>query len=390
MKRCLVVVVAVLGVGCVPPSTPRDKEQPAQPQAPDLPAKPGPRPPGPPPSLTTVQPTAAAFSPDGKWVLVGYQWEEGEPPLREVKSVSLWEVATGKELWHAPGHLQKVSFVAFLPDGERAVSADLDGVMRIWDIAAGKPIRMINLKGGVTSGALSPDGKRILFGVGDGTLQLWDIASSEVVRTFQGKQLASIISMAFSPDGAYALSGCNSAVQDKRSVVLWRVVDGKEVRRPDPQTAGWMWGGAFSPDSRYAVTPRWSAEQDAMRLVIWDVQTGREVRELEGEGWEPIAFTPDGKHILATSAAVIGSRDKPCFFRKWDAATGKELWSARAAMPRGAQVLAFSADRRLAFTAGGQDTVHEKMCLNLWDATEGKHLCTLAGTFVPEGQAPKQ
>jgi WD40 repeat protein len=387
MKRYLFVVLAVLVVGCVPPSTPRDQERPSQPQTPNLPARSNT--PRPPPGPSMIEPTAAAFSPDGKWVLVGYHWDEGEPPLRQVKSVSLWDVATGKELWHAPGHLRGVNFVTFLPDGERAVSIDNDGILRTWEVAAGNPIRRIDLRhGGAASAVLCPDGKHLLFGYG-GKLELWSLERTEVVRTLQGEP-AGTLSVAVSPDGAWALSGDQPRAQGTSSRVLWRLADGKQVHRSEPLKGGWMWGGAFSPDSRYAVTPRLTAEQEVIRLVIWDVQTGREVRELEGEGWGPIAFTPDGKHILATSAAGMGSRDKPCFFRKWDAETGKEVWSARAAMPRGAQVLAFSADSRLAFTAGGRDTVHEKMCLNLWDAAKGKHLRTLAGPFVPEGQEPKQ
>ena len=39
------------------------------------------------------------------------------------------------------GHQKPVYAVAFAPDGKTFVSADLGGVLRVWDRATGKPIR---------------------------------------------------------------------------------------------------------------------------------------------------------------------------------------------------------------------------------------------------------
>ena len=58
----------------------------------------------------------------------------------------------------------------------------------------------------VWSVAFSPDGRYALSGSNDKTLKLWDVSSGQAVRTFQGHTSA-VYSVAFSPDGRYALSG---------------------------------------------------------------------------------------------------------------------------------------------------------------------------------------
>ena len=61
----------------------------------------------------------------------------------------------------------------------------------------------------VNSVAFSPDGRYALSGSGDKTLKLWEISTGKLVRTFEGhsKWLAFVSSVAFSPGGSYALSG---------------------------------------------------------------------------------------------------------------------------------------------------------------------------------------
>ncbi|MGO9984443.1 MAG: caspase family protein [Rhodomicrobium sp.] len=59
---------------------------------------------------------------------------------------------------------------------------------------------------GVESVAFSPDGRYALSGSQDQTLKMWDIASGRELRTFTG-HTGSVLTVAFSPDGRYALSG---------------------------------------------------------------------------------------------------------------------------------------------------------------------------------------
>src|SRR5258708_789492 len=58
----------------------------------------------------------------------------------------------------------------------------------------------------VRSVAFSPDGKQILTGSNDYTARLWDAATGKSIRTFFG-HTTNVTSVAFSPDGKEVLTG---------------------------------------------------------------------------------------------------------------------------------------------------------------------------------------
>lgn len=117
--------------------------------------------------------TSAQFSPDGEYILSG----EGESMrLRNAAYGSVVKNFTAE----GSGH---VDAVAFSPDGKYALSGSVDGVIRLWDIRTGNPLKQFTGHSGeVTSVAFSPDGRRILSG-GDASTRVWDIATGAEVAT---------------------------------------------------------------------------------------------------------------------------------------------------------------------------------------------------------------
>jgi len=303
--------------------------------------------------------SSVVFSPDGRFALSG-SWD---------KTMRLWNVATGKELRLFDKHTENdfedrddmifVNSVAFSPDGRFALSGSGDRTMSLWNVASGKEIR--SFAGHtkiVKSVSFSPDGRFALSGSGDKTLRLWDVATGKEIRSFAG-HAANVFSVVFSPDGRFALSGSGD-----KTLRLWDVATGKEIRS-FARHADSVYSVAFSPDGRFALS---GSDDKTMRL--WDIRTGEELRSFPGfsEGVYSVAFSPDGRFVLS------GCLDKN--LRLWNVATGKDILSF-AGHTKSVYSVAFSPDGRFVLSGGGDET------MRLWDMATGKEIRKFVGHTAP-------
>jgi eukaryotic-like serine/threonine-protein kinase len=305
---------------------------------------------------------AIAFSPDGKTVLTGC----GDGVAR------LWDAAAVRPIGQPMRHPGAIYAVAYNPDGKTVLSGCSDGAARSWDVATGQPVGSTLRHGGaVMAVAYSPDGRTILTGSTDKTARLWDAATRNPIGEPAVHQ-DTVRAVAFSPDGKTILTG-----SDDVSARFWDAATGKPIGSPlqhgspvhavpdspdgkaeemrfKQEVVNKVGAVAFSPDGKTVLTGCVDGT-----LQTWDAVNRNRLGEAmkHRSNVRAVAISPDGRTFL------VGSENK--LARLWDAATHQPIGLPLVHQgPVGA--VAFSRDGKSFLTASSDNTVR------LWDADPGQ------------------
>ncbi len=241
------------------------------------------------PRFPEISPAGSvAFSPDGKTLAVG-----------GYNQVRLMNPKTGKVLENLSGAAGLVRSVAFSPDGKwLAAGGGLCqqwGEVQIWDVQSDKLLR--TLRGHhdcIYSVAFSPNGKLLASGSYDKLIKLWDPKTGKELKTLKD-HIDAVFAVAFSPDGKWLASGS----QDN-SVKIWNVATGERLYTLSDPVDG-ITCIAFSPSGKQIA----AAGYDKL-IYIWNLtQTGGTLAQsliADEDSILQIAWTPDGKEIITSSA----------------------------------------------------------------------------------------
>ncbi len=100
--------------------------------------------------------------------------------------IQLWNVVTGKELrqFLLPGVGATSAHSVLSPDGKKLFSGNANGP-GVWDVETGKLLQGFGTNDGVVSAAaFSADGRRVAWGTINGVVRLWDLEAGKEIQHF--------------------------------------------------------------------------------------------------------------------------------------------------------------------------------------------------------------
>ncbi|MFC1707227.1 WD40 repeat domain-containing protein, partial [Planctomycetota bacterium] len=298
-------------------------------------------------------PNSVALSADGHLALTG-----GDDGV-----IRLWDVAAGACLRTLTGHKAAAYGVALSANGRIGLSGGADRTLKVWKVMEGTCTRTLEGHEGVVhSVALSGNARFGLSGGADWTVRLWDLSQGTCLSTLTGHS-RNVEFVALSADGQVGLSGGADRV-----LRVWDLARARQhgtapsrglrdsifsigrlakgfCRHSLKGHEDRISSGALSANGRFAV----SGSRDRT-LRLWDLETGGGLLTQTDRNAEvgPVALSADGRHALAGS--VDGT------LRLWDLTSGtclrmlrghKKRTTAVALSPEGCLGLSASQDGTL-------------------------------------------
>jgi RNA polymerase sigma factor (sigma-70 family) len=170
-----------------------------------------------------------AFSPDGRFLV---DWAENPYGRSRMDHVHVWDAATGRLVASlTAGPRPEAANAAFAPDGRTFATASADGTIRLWEVATWKVrAEFRGHRDRITALAFGPDGRLFTGGL-DTTVFGWDVRPP---RDEAKAALADAWGALATTDGKAGFQAQGQFLADHDKAVEWFAARVTPVRPPDP------------------------------------------------------------------------------------------------------------------------------------------------------------
>ncbi len=201
---------------------------------------------------------ALAVSPDGKWAAVG-----------EVDgAIKLWNLAERKVAHTLAGHSGAVTAIGFLPDSSKLISGGEDKTLRVWNVADGQAGAQVETPAPVTAAIVLGDAGQVASGHADHKVRLWTLPADGAGEWTAGAEIAGhagpVTALAASPGAAGQLVSASA----DGTVRQWNLADQKQIR--EIQHGAPVTALAMRPDGKQIA----SAGEDNL-IKLWNAADGQ-------------------------------------------------------------------------------------------------------------------
>jgi WD40 repeat protein len=282
------------------------------------------------------------YTPDGKTLVVVMTRRVRGERLYQFR---LWDAATGKERCKCfqidPEPLQiiyspylalsadskllaiRYNLLRFLKEG-KTYRDEESGQLHVFDLKTGRRLWHHDGDGwGILGAAISPDGKTLVTGhnfckkTGEGREQrreftgevrFWDAGTGQKKANLPGGPHQIIWSVDYSPDGKYVVfQDEHRGKESKHYLGVWDLSAQKLALKIPGQNQV----AVFSPGGTQLATSTstWTGQEKTYRkaVKVWELQTGKEKASVSlptGEGWlSGLTWSADGKYLFLASTA---------------------------------------------------------------------------------------
>ena len=224
-----------------------------------------------------------AFTPDGTRLAAS----------RQDRSLTVWDLASGRVLAHHLDQDGPVLFLDFCLDGQTLVGCEAPGILWTRHPSASGPRRFLpGVKGPLDVVSLSPDGRLLAAGGPNQPATVWNLAPGTRGPSYQANNRI-VRQIAFSPDSRSLVLGYGDDI-----IRVWRFFEAPESRRELAGHAKEVLTLGFSPDGKLLA----SGSGDHT-IKLWDVETGRELLTLNGhdQSVTSLAFFAESNRLASVS-----------------------------------------------------------------------------------------